>query len=108
MCSDELVSVLAIVRFVINAICIAVPIILIVLIVLDLAKVVTAGDIDDKLKKEVVNKVVARLVFAVLIFLVPTIIKFIFGVLPLPNGQSAGEGATWRTCWDAAANGIRQ
>ena len=108
MCSDELISVLAIVRFVINAICIAIPIILIVLIILDLAKIVTAGDIDDKLKKEVVNKIVARLVFAVLIFLVPTIIKFIFGVLPLPDNANAGQGGTWRTCWDLAANGIRQ
>ena len=107
ICSDELVSVLAIVRFVLNAICIAIPIILIVLIVLDLAKIVTAGEIDDKLKKEVTNKIVARLIFAVLIFLVPTIIKFIFGVLPLPDNANTGEGGTWRTCWDEAANGIK-
>jgi len=107
-CSDELISVLAIVRFVINAICIAIPIILIVLIILDLAKIVTAGNAnDEKVKKEVTSKIVTRLVFAVLIFLVPTIIKFIFGVLPLPDNAQTGEGSTWRTCWDAAANGIK-
>ena len=106
-CKSELVSILAIVRFVLNAICIAIPIILIVLIILDLAKIVTAGNIDDKIKKEVTNKVVTRLIFAVLIFLVPTIIKFIFGVLPLPDSSNTGEGSTWRTCWDEAANGIK-
>lgn len=105
-CPDELVSVMAIVRFVINAICIAIPIILIVLIVLDLAKIVTAGNIDDKIKKEVTTKVVSRIIFAVLIFLVPTIIRLVFGVLPLPEGDNSetGEGSTWRDCWDRAAD----
>lgn len=108
-CPPELVSVMAIVRFVVNAICIAVPIILIVLIILDLAKIVTAGDIDDKLKKEVTSKVVTRIIFAVLIFLVPTIVRLVFGALPLPKGDSTDptrEDATWRDCWDAGANGI--
>ena len=93
-CPDELSSILAIVQFILNAICIAVPIILIVLIVLDLSKIVTAG-------KEVINKVVTRIIFAILIFLVPTVVKLIFGVLPLPKG-SQGEGSTWRDCWDNA------
>ena len=108
-CPEELVSVMAIIRFVVNAICIAIPIILIVLIILDLAKIVTAGNIDDKLKKEVTSKVVTRLIFAVLIFLVPTIVRLVFGVLPLPKGdnEATGEGATWRDCWDAGASGIK-
>ena len=106
-CPDELVSIMAIVRFVVNVICLGIPIILIVLIILDLAKIVTAGNIDDKLKKEVTSKVVTRLIFAVLIFLVPTIIRLVFGVLPLPDNANTGEGATWRSCWDAGASGIR-
>ncbi len=100
-CSSELSSILALVKFILNAICTAIPIILIVLIVLDLAKIVTAGNIDDKLKKEVTSKVVTRLIFAVLIFLVPTIVKLVFGLLPLP-GDVGSENATWRTCWDNA------
>ena len=106
-CPDELVSIMAIVRFIVNVICIAIPIILIVLIILDLAKIVTAGNIDDKLKKEVTSKVVTRLIFAVLIFLVPTIVRLVFGVLPLPDNADTGEGSTWRDCWDAGASGIR-
>ena len=103
-CPTELVSVMAIIRFIVNAICIAIPIILIVLIIRDLAKIVTAGNIDDKLKKEVTSKVVTRLIFAVLIFLVPTIVRLVFGVLPLPDNANTGEGATWRDCWDRAAD----
>lgn len=102
-CPDELVSVMAIVGFVVRAICIAVPIILIVLIILDLAKIVTAGNVDDKIKKEVTSKVVSRVIFAVLIFLVPTIVRLLFGLLPLPEkdkNDTNDSNATWRDCWD--------
>ena len=101
VCSSEFSTILAIIKTVLNAICIAIPIVLIVLIIMDLAKIVTAGNIDDKLKKEVTSKVVTRLIFAVLIFLVPTIVKLVFNLIPLP-GNVSGETATWRTCWDNA------
>ena len=105
ICSTEMLSILAIVKTVLNIICIGVPIILIVLIVLDLAKIVTAGNIDDKLKKEVTNKIVTRIIFAVLMFLVPTIVRLVFNIIPLPGDTGAGasgEDATWKTCWDNA------
>ena len=81
-CDADFVAILRIVRWVVNIICFAIPIILIVLCILDIAKIVTAGNIDDKLKKEVTNKVVTRIVFAVIIFLVPTIIGLIFNLIP--------------------------
>ena len=102
-CPDELVSVMALVRFVVNLICIAIPIVLIVLIILDLAKIVTSGKLEDKEKKEATSKIVSRIIFAVLIFLVPTIVRLIFGILPLPDNANTGEGSTWRDCWDRAA-----
>ncbi len=106
-CPPELISIMAIVRFVINAICIAIPIILIVLIILDLAQIVTSGKLEEKEKKEVTSKIVSRLIFAVLIFLVPTIVRLVFGILPLPetDNSTTKEGATWRDCWDAGAYG---
>ena len=102
-CPSELVSVMAVVGFVVRAICIAIPIILIVLIILDLAKIVTSGKLEEKEKKEVTSKVVTRIIFAVLIFLVPTIVRLLFGLLPLPDQDKndvSGETATWRDCWD--------
>jgi hypothetical protein len=105
-CDSDVLAILAVVKFILNAICVAVPIILIVLIVLDLAKIVTAGNLDDKMKKEVTNKVVTRIIFAILIFLVPTVVKLVFGLLPLPVENSTGEGSTWRACWDGAKIGF--
>ena len=100
-CPAELHDIIAIIKWVINIICFAVPIILIVLSILDVAKIVTAGNIDDKLKKEVTGRITTRLIFAVIIFLVPTIVKLIFNFIPVSNKDAQFEGATWKDCWDA-------
>lgn len=107
VCDADFVSILKIVRWVLNAICFGVPIILIVLTVLDIAKVVVAGNIDDKLKKEVGGKVTTRLIYAVIIFLVPTIVSLIFRMVPVNgntgNASATLNGVTWKDCWDEAA-----
>jgi hypothetical protein len=99
-CPTEIADVMAIVKWVINIICWVIPVILIVLCVLDIAKIVTAGNIDDKLKKEVTNRIVTRIVFAIIIFLVPTIIKFLFNFVPVKDKDKTINGATWKDCWD--------
>ena len=101
-CNNDFVAILRIIRWVVNIICFAVPIILIVLCILDIAKIVTAGNIDDKLKKEVSDKVVTRVIFSVIIFLVPTIVGLLFRFIPVDTSESTFEGATWKDCWDAA------
>ena len=100
----DLYSILGIVQWVIKLICWVVPIIIIILTILDVAKIVTAGNIDDKLKKEVTSKITTRIIFAVLIFLVPTIVKLLFGFIPVVKDKTNNTeaiGATWQTCWDA-------
>ena len=107
-CDADFVAILKIVRWVVTLICFAIPIILIVLCILDIAKIVTAGNIDDKLKKEVTSKVVTRVIFAVLIFLVPTIVGLIFKLIPISDADKnvsvTGIGGTWGDCWEAAKN----
>ena len=104
-CPKAAFDIISIVKFVINIICWAIPIILIVLCILDIAKIVTAGNIDDKLKKEVTSKVTTRIIFAVIIFLVPTIVRLLFNFIPVvsvdSNNSTIGKGATWQDCWDA-------
>lgn len=98
---DEIGPLLSIVKWVLNMICYAVPILLIIFVTIDVAKVVTAGNLDDKMKKEVGNKLVTRLIYAVVIFLVPTIISVIFNMLPkgaINNGGNAYD-ASWYECW---------
>ena len=100
-CPQELADILSIVKWVISIICWAVPIVLIVLTILDIAKIVTAGNIDDKLKKEVTGKITTRLIFAVIIFLVPTIVRLLFNFVPVvKDDNSSFAGATWKDCWD--------
>ena len=101
-CPKAIGDVISIVKFVINLICWAIPIILIVLCILDIAKIVTAGNIDDKLKKEVTGRITSRVIFAVIIFLVPTIVRLLFGFLPVVKDDTKSDtvGATWQTCWD--------
>ena len=104
ICDKDFVAILRIVRWVVKIICFAIPILLIILCILDIAKIVTAGNIDDKLKKEVTNKVVTRIVFAVIIFLVPTIIGLLFRLIPVAESDKNATvaGATWSDCWAEA------
>ncbi len=103
-CDNDFVAILRIIRWVVNIICFAVPIILIVLSILDIAKIVTAGNIDDKLKKEVSDRIVTRVIFSVIIFLVPTIVGLLFRFIPVDTKDATFEGATWSDCWEAAKN----
>ena len=100
-CPAELAEIMKIVKWVVNVICWAIPIILIVLCILDIAKIVTAGNIDDKLKKEVTGRITTRIIFAVLIFLVPTIVGVIFRFIPVSGKDVKIEGVTWQDCWNS-------
>jgi len=104
VCDPDFVAILRIVRWVVNIISFAIPIILIVVCILDIAKIVTAGNVDDKLKKEVTSKVVTRIVFAIIILLVPTIVGLIFRLIPVKDSDKnvTLNGATWGDCWKEA------
>ncbi len=100
-CSDqELITILSVVRFVINLITWAIPIILIVLGVVDLSKAVLASK-EDEIKKAQ-KMFVTRLIYAVVIFLVPTIVTLIFNMLPQAVFGNNELGYSWKDCWDAA------
>lgn len=94
-CSDPnttLVKVIAIVRYALNIICIAVPIIMIFMGTIDLFKAVTAGKDEDIKKKQ--KALITRIIAGVLVLLVPTIVTLIMSLL--------GAGGDWQTCWKSA------
>lgn len=91
---STLVNVIAIVRLVMNIICIAVPIIMILMGTIDLFKAVTAGKDDDIKKKQ--KALITRIIAGVLVFLVPTIVSVIMNLIGV---------SYWRKCWNEAANG---
>ena len=105
-CPAELVSIVGIIRWVIRLICFVIPVILIVLCIMDIAKIVTAGNIDDKLKKEVTGRISTRIIFAVIIFLVPTIIRLLFNFIPVKDATlvDGTNTSSWADCWDLAAD----
>lgn len=91
---STLVNVIAIVRLVMNIICIAVPIIMILMGTIDLFKAVTAGKDDDIKKKQ--KALITRIIAGVLVFLVPTIVSVLTNLIGVSK---------WRTCWNNAKNG---
>lgn len=91
---STLVNVIAIVRLVMNIICIAVPIIMILMGTIDLFKAVTAGKDEDIKKKQ--KALITRIIAGVLVFLVPTIVSVIMDLIGV---------SSWRTCWNNAAKG---
>lgn len=91
---STLVNVIAIVRLVMNIICIAVPIIMILMGTIDLFKAVTAGKDDDIKKKQ--KALITRIIAGVLVFLVPTIVSVLMNLIGVSK---------WRTCWNSAKNG---
>lgn len=98
-CDSDIIVVLGVVRGIITIIQFAIPIILIVLGIMDLSKAVTAN--DEKATKEAQKRFISRVVYAVVIFLVPYLISLVFNLLPSEVFKS-NMGYSWKDCWDAA------
>ena len=79
-------------KMVIKVLQIAVPIGLIVMGTIDMAKAVIAG--DEKKMKEAQKPFIKRIVSAVIVFLIPYIVSVVVGLVT-SNGDYKG-------CWDAA------
>ncbi len=90
---SEIVKVMGIVRLIMNVICIAVPIVMILLGSFDLFKAVTSGKDEDIKKKQ--QTLIKRLIAGVIVFLVPTIVSVLMNLIGV-NG--------WRDCWNNARN----
>ena len=79
------------------------PALLIVLITVDLVKVVATNP-DEKTKKDALTKVVKRLIFAIIIFLVPVIVNYVLlSIAPLtkdPRGNVTTTSDSYLGCWN--------
>ncbi len=105
ICADS-AFIIRIVIKVIKIIRIAIPILIILLVTFDLFKVVSSNP-DDKGKKEALEKIVKRLVYAVIIFLIPTIVNLIFTAIEeklTPDGSISSTPTTGLGCWNKIYN----
>lgn len=100
-CGDEdLLVILGVIRTALNVLTFVIPIILIILGVTDLSKAVLANKEDETKKAQ--KMFGTRLIYAVVIFLIPTLISLLFNLLPKSVFGGEMDGYTWKDCWDEA------
>ncbi len=96
MCDSNMQMIVGIVVTLFNAIKFAIPIVLIILCTIDIFKIIVSKKEDEikKLRKDVMMKIV----YAVLIYLIPFLIPFILNIV---NGLVPMDyDASWKECWD--------
>ena len=76
--NPEILKVMMLIKIVISAICVAVPIILIVVLMLDYAKAVSSNDSDMVMK--VTRNLPYRLIAVVVIFFIPSLVKIVVNI----------------------------
>lgn len=100
---DSLTPLWNVVGFVVNAIWIGIPILLIVLGMIDLGKAVIASK-EDEVKKAT-KAFGKRFIYAVAVFLVVWLVQFVLTTVSTVAGKDehgddvVGYGAGWKTCW---------
>ena len=103
ICGD-LSEVIKLIKLFINLICWSVPILLIVLGSIDMFKAVTTN--DEKMASEAKSKLVKRIVYGVLIFLIPFFINLIFEILGgiVTENDGFGDTNSWVSCWNESGS----
>lgn len=77
------------IRLVVTILKIAIPIILIIFGMLDIAKAVMAN--DDKEMKEAQKKLIHRIIYAVVVFFIVALVQFVFARLAGQSDSALGE-----------------
>lgn len=79
---------------------IGIPIILILMGSIDLGKAVLAS--DDKEIKAAQGRLIKRILYAVVIFFMATIVGLVMDIVGKANDNSVAE-SNWAACWEEAA-----
>lgn len=98
-CSCLIMPALSLIKQFINIVKIAIPIILIVMGMIDLAKAMMSA--DDGAMKKAQGSFVKKLIAGVCVFLVPTILNLVLSVVATGT-KGEVETGNWATCWDEA------
>lgn len=94
---------LNILRYVIVIIQFSVPLLLIILGTVDMFKAMTKG--DEKENKKIIDTFVKRLIYGVVIFIVPFLVRLVFRVLNdniLNNQKEEINSMSWLSCFNYA------
>lgn len=104
LCTGGVADVVALAKMVIKILQIAVPIGLIVMGTIDMAKAVIAG--DEKKMKEAQKPFVKRIIAAVIVFLIPIIVNMILSFVTTGNSEwvDCYNNANWNGAIDVGKN----
>ncbi len=83
---------------------IGIPILLIILGTLDLAKAVISS--DDKEVKAATGRLTKRMIYAAVIFFMTTIVALVMNIVAAGGSEGAASGQDvegWQSCWNQAA-----
>ena len=98
---DNLKFILRIAAYLLKVIQWVIPILLILLITFDFFKAIIGG--DEKKSKEALTKVGKRLLYAVILFLIPMLVKMIFREVGKVNSSGFGgevSPTSWVDCFN--------
>ncbi len=84
---------------VLKYVCILIPIALMIYGIIDLGKAVIAS--DEKEVKAAQSRLIKRVIYAVVIFLVPSLISLIMNIVALGADQSETDTTSWASCWNS-------
>ncbi len=93
---------LNILRYVIVIIQFSVPLLLIILGTVDMFKAMTKG--DEKENKKIIDTFVKRLIYGVVIFIVPFLVKLVLQMINdnILNNQTEVDTMSWLSCFNYA------
>ena len=95
ICNDvAIIGIIYFINNIIKVLCVVTPVLLLLMLTIDFVQAVIAGDSErmDKVK----GKAIQRIVYAVLVFLVPFIVKGVMGLL--------GNSTNFSSCYEVAEN----
>ena len=89
---------LQVVKTLISIIQFSVPILLVILGTVDMVKAVTKAN-DEKAIKDATQSLIKRLIYGVVIFLVPFLVRLVLRFVDVNILQNSGESTSWIGCW---------
>lgn len=93
VCTGGIASVVGLAKMVIKVLQLVIPIGLIIMGTIDMAKAVIAG--DEKKMKEAQKPFIKRIIAAVIVFLIPIIVNMVLSFVTTGNSD-------WIDCWNSA------
>lgn len=93
-----LIKVFRIIIICLNIIRVVVPIGLIFMCILDISKNIINPEEKDSMKK-----IGSRVIAAVIVFLIPTIVRIVLGIVDIALGEGASSDNSLIDCWNAAS-----